>query len=394
MTKTANERGHPPEIRYHVTPAAEAILREGFKPKKGKGVGGVSNEKSYVYTTKDRKYAEDLAQHMTELDRIRTSKDPLEEAAKYAGRGVANYALQNMAPIYERNEGRPLTDAEKAMVVAIHGKGGGKFPEMLPTSFFRDDPARTFGVVAVDVSDGKKVGESELFGGEEMWELTSVRPTREGMEKAKKAHMHAFVTTARNPIFIPLNRLDTPYQTERALDESKIRENVRRMKNREPLEPVVIGYGSGDTAEERDGSRADVLDGHHRLEAAKRIGYTHVPCVVRGNNETRVKAADRRYREVWTPIDADSLGKSHHYIGDSRAAEMLYKDILDGFSPTEAWHRIEKHIDLDSGEVLNFVARLQKLAGSKWKECLCKDAREYLDNNVDEEDRMFSKAPN
>lgn len=116
-----------------------------------------------------------------------------------------------------------------------------------------------------------------------------------GFAKAKKAHMHAYATKHRDPIFIPLNRLDTLYQTEKALDEGKIRENVRRMKNKEPLEPVVVGYGSG----EKDGSRADVLDGHHRLEAAKRIGYTHVPCVVKGNNEKRVTAADKRYREVW-----------------------------------------------------------------------------------------------
>ncbi len=180
MKKGFDERyGHlkdPNNVRYHVTANANDILSEGFKPKKGKGVGGVSNNKGFVYTTKDRKFAESMADHMNELERIRTSKDPVEEAAQYAGRGVANYALANVVPIYEQNKHEPLTDAEKAMVIAVHGKGGAKFAEMLPTSFFRDDPKRTFNVIAVDVSKGEKKGESELFGGEEMWDRDSVEP--------------------------------------------------------------------------------------------------------------------------------------------------------------------------------------------------------------------------
>lgn len=179
-------------VRYHVTANANDILNQGFAPKKGKGVGGVSNNKGFVYTTKDRKYAESMAQHMNELEHIRTSKDPLEEASQYAGRGVANYALANVMPIYEQNKGEPLTDAEKAMVIAVHGKGGDKFPEMLPTSFFRDDPKRHFDVIAVDVSKGEKKGESELFGGEEMWERGTVEPIPlkviDEMKKSRSRH--------------------------------------------------------------------------------------------------------------------------------------------------------------------------------------------------------------
>ncbi len=179
-------------VRFHVTAHANDVLNEGFKPKKGKGIGGVSNNKGYVYTTKDRKYADGLAEHMNKLERIRTSKDPLEEAAQYAGHGVANYIISNMIPIYERNEGQPLTNAEKSMVISIHGRGGSKYPEMLPTSFFRDDPRRTFHVVAVDISKGEKTGESELFGGEEMWERDSVEPIPlqviDEMEKSKLKH--------------------------------------------------------------------------------------------------------------------------------------------------------------------------------------------------------------
>ncbi len=117
--------------------------------------------------------------------------------------------------------------------------------------------------------------------------------------KAKKSHRYAYKTNHRDPIYIPVNRIRDPYQTEKALSEDKIRENMRRMKAGEPLEPIVIGYGFPNKDGERDGSLADCHDGHHRIEAAKRLGHTHVPCIVGGTNKKRIEAADRRYREVW-----------------------------------------------------------------------------------------------
>lgn len=98
---------------------------------------------------------------------------------------------------------------------------------------------------------------------------------------------YAYRTHTRNPIYVPVNRLKTIYQTDEAIDESKVRENMRKMRTGEALSPVVIGYDH------------DVHDGHHRLEAAKRVGYSHVPCVVRGRNPRRTIAAEKRYRSVW-----------------------------------------------------------------------------------------------
>lgn len=119
--------------------------------------------------------------------------------------------------------------------------------------------------------------------------------------KAKKAHRFAYKTSHRDPIYIPVNRIRDPYQTGKALSEEKIRENVSKMKAGEPLDPVVIGYGyrGEDGNRELDGALADCHDGHHRIEASKRMGYTHVPCVVGGADPKRVSAADKRYRSVW-----------------------------------------------------------------------------------------------
>lgn len=99
---------------------------------------------------------------------------------------------------------------------------------------------------------------------------------------------YAYKTKEKDPIYVPVNRIQTPFQTDEATNPKKVRENVRKMKAGVPLAPIVIGY------------KNHVLhDGHHRLEAAKKLGHTHVPCVVGGRNERRVKAADKRYRKVW-----------------------------------------------------------------------------------------------
>ncbi len=110
--------------------------------------------------------------------------------------------------------------------------------------------------------------------------------------KARKAHRFAYKTDARNPIFIPVNRINTPYQTAGATDPDKVNENIKKIKAGMSMPPLIVGYGS-------ENGIADLHDGHHRLEAAIKSGHTHVPCVVGGMNEQRVKAAEKRYRAVW-----------------------------------------------------------------------------------------------
>jgi GNAT superfamily N-acetyltransferase len=95
------------------------------------------------------------------------------------------------------------------------------------------------------------------------------------------------VSDTSEVIYIPVNRLSTPYQTEGALNFDKIHENVGRMASGENLEPIVIGFSY------------DVHDGCHRLEASKIMKYTHVPCIVGGSNDLDVQRAKEEYAELW-----------------------------------------------------------------------------------------------
>lgn len=95
------------------------------------------------------------------------------------------------------------------------------------------------------------------------------------------------VANGEGVIYIPLNRIKSPYQTEQATDFDKVYENARKMRAGENLDPVTIGYDY------------DLHDGHHRLEASRIMGYTHIPCVVGGNNELEVQRANEAYKEVW-----------------------------------------------------------------------------------------------
>jgi hypothetical protein len=98
---------------------------------------------------------------------------------------------------------------------------------------------------------------------------------------------YAYKTNEKDPIYIPVNRIKTPYQTDEALNEDKIKENIEAIKKGKALSPIVVGYDY------------DLHDGHHRLEAAIQSGHTHAPCVVGGRNERRVKAAEKKYRRIW-----------------------------------------------------------------------------------------------
>lgn len=144
----------------------------------------------------------------------------------------------------------------------------------------------------------------------------------------------AYKTSHKDPIYIPVNRLQTPYQTEHALSEDKIQENMVKMKSGVALEPVVVGYNY------------DVHDGHNRRESAIRLGHTHVPCIVGGTNEKRVKAAEIKYRKIWKSETATVVagGKvlilkkkdSGDYWVTIRGRHILYSkdgDIVSGHLP-------------------------------------------------------------
>jgi ribosomal protein S18 acetylase RimI-like enzyme len=111
--------------------------------------------------------------------------------------------------------------------------------------------------------------------------------------------------------YIPVNRLKCDYQTEKALNFDKIRENVEHMKNGESLDPVIIGYDY------------DVHDGHHRIEASKIMKYTHIPCIVGGSNEILKKRAEEAYSEVWKSL-SDRKGEGWYTI---QKIEQKHKEL-------------------------------------------------------------------
>lgn len=108
-------------------------------------------------------------------------------------------------------------------------------------------------------------------------------------------------------IYIPLNRLRTPYQTEKATNWDKVDENLERMQNGENLEPVSIGLDY------------DIHDGHHRYEASKKAGHEHIPCIVKGGNELERQRAIEAYKEVWKaivtdPVAPDAFEEDSEYV--------------------------------------------------------------------------------
>lgn len=95
-------------------------------------------------------------------------------------------------------------------------------------------------------------------------------------------------------IYIPVNRLRQVYQTDEATDRAKVNSLKEKMKEGIALNPVEIGYNY------------DVQDGHHRWEASREMGYTHVPCIVVGTDKEKIKKARQMYKEVWKSIQTNA----------------------------------------------------------------------------------------
>lgn len=128
------------------------------------------------------------------------------------------------------------------------------------------------------------------------------------LNKARNAYN---VPNPEAVIYIPINRLKTPYQTEEATNWDKVSENVTKMEWGQHLEPLVIGYDY------------DIHDGHHRYEASKMMDYTHVPCVVGGSNELDKQRAEESYREIWKSIVPDYANNSAFPDAD----ELVFRGI-------------------------------------------------------------------
>lgn len=201
---------------------------------------------------------------------------------------------------------------------------------------------------------------------------------------------YAYKTNESDPIYIPANRIQTPYQTEDALNEEKVKENLKAIKKGKALKPVVVGY------------KYDLHDGHHGLEAAKRAGHTHVPCVVGGRNERRVKAAEKRYRKVWKSMSGVTIESGRLLVKkttdkqqrqDEKAAQKKLRNIqqilsvaeehetaeIDGIKkPTS--DRQQRKDDLKAINILDQIENVFK-DGARGEEMEIRAKKSFIDKN-------------
>lgn len=167
-----------------------------------------------------------------------------------------------------------------------------------------------------------KKPKKKLTAGEKLILDLGLENFKEDLEKAGTVHLpegaerFSYKTNSEyGVIHIPVNRLKQVYQTDKALNPNKVKENMEKMKANAPLEPVEIGYNY------------DVHDGHHRWEAAKKLGHTHVPCKVKGSDPDKIKEAKKRYREVWKSEVSDlSEGLLNHFVNQLTPKKSMEDD--------------------------------------------------------------------
>ena len=150
--------------------------------------------------------------------------------------------------------------------------------------------------------------------------------------------------------------------TESRLDEQTVKSLMEAMKAGEPIPAIVTEF----SYEIDDKDILSVLDGHHRLEAAKRLGLTRVPVRVRVASEdwSKVKKAGgfairgaasndspSRYRlSKFAAEHAAELVKSPRKVRDAIRNEVR-KALRNGEGPDGIADRLFEQIDMEPFEI-------------------------------------------
>lgn len=174
------------------------------------------------------------------------------------------------------------------------GDESAKFIDMIDALYSIGGGRQSTKEILMAEEKGIPVQVMELLPKEQYHEVSKGEELYIDLSKAGTAHLpegaERFSYTPeseRGIIYIPVNRLERVYQTEEATDWDKVNSLVSKMKSHQPIGPVQIGYNY------------DIHDGHHRWEAAKKLGYSHVPCEVVGTDPEKVREAKAMYRDVW-----------------------------------------------------------------------------------------------
>lgn len=192
----------------------------------------------------------------------------------------------------------------------------------------------------------------------------------------KGSERHSYKTKSNyDVLYIPVNRLKQVYQTDEAINPRKVNENVRKMKENIPLEPVEIGYSY------------DVHDGHHRWEAAKKLGYTHVPCKVVGQDPKKLKQAKEEYGKIWKSFELDEQTKKdlQRLSIDQFVKDLLSSDITKSDKEKNKKEDKDKDTTIPPDEVISHYVDTEKGINpvedeEKWKKDVYKRDKKFRED--------------
>lgn len=164
------------EKRWHVTPHADDIRKGGFGTGVGKGIGGPLSGQG-ISVWKDEKHAAKFHKEVQDLEDVRASASPLEDAERLTG--VKMRSTDPMAKMYAKKLGRELTPSERGV---IHVQSVNS-PYIPAESFFVAGPKRKWEKLAASVKPGAKSKVSA--DREELYDPADL--TIHGGEKAESA---------------------------------------------------------------------------------------------------------------------------------------------------------------------------------------------------------------
>ena len=154
-------------------------------------------------------------------------------------------------------------------------------------------------------------------------------------------------------IYIPINRLRQVYQTDKATNPDKVRALVSRMKKHDNVAPVEIGYNY------------DIQDGHHRYTASEELDYTHVPCIVVGTDESKIKEAKEMYRSVWKSDSNDLKPLIEQNLRSEETAIQDYQKLIVNITDNKILPIIEEILNDEKDHHHNLAQVLLYVEGDK-----------------------------